>query len=79
MQHLFLSIGVESLGKLEEEFWGHHSSVDSSAPTISRSQVRIQSIPSMLLYNQILYYICHWIEKRTNIHKKRPDMAHIIT
>ena len=40
---------------------GHHSSVDSWAPTKLRTQVRIPRTPSTLitLYCQILFIICH--------------------
>ena len=38
------------------------------------------SIPKYTTYAlkyQILYYICHCVEKRTKINKKRPGLAHI--
>ena len=37
------------LAKLSYHFWGHHGSVDSSAPSILRSRVRIQSTSSTLI------------------------------
>ena len=45
---------------------GSHSSVDSSAPTILQSRVRIIGTP----HSQILNYICHWVGKRTKINKR---------
>ena len=55
-----------------------HSSVESSAPSILLSRVRIPSIPSTstLFLFSLLYYICYFIEKRTKINKKRPVVAH---
>ena len=52
--------------------------MDSSAPTILlRSQVRIPCTTSALLYGQIVLNIWHCNEKRTEINKKRPSLAHI--
>ena len=45
-----------------------HCSVDSSAPTIMQSQVRIPNTLSTFFY--LLYYICNCIDKRTKINKK---------
>ena len=42
-----------------------------------RSRVRIPSSPSTLLCSQIIYYIWHYIEKRTKIKKSRPGLDHI--
>ena len=58
--------------------WGNRlSSVDSSAPSILQSRVRIPSTPSFSIYSQ-LYYICHCIEDRTRISKKKPGLDHIL-
>ena len=46
------------------------SSVDSSMPTILRSRVRILSTPSN--YSQIVYYICHCVDKMTKIGRVLP-------
>ena len=62
-------------------FWGHHTSVDSSAPTILLSQVRIPSTPSLLLPFKVRIcttYICHCVEKRAKINKKRSSLAHFL-
>ena len=52
-------------------------SVDSSAPSILRSWVRIPRTP-FTFFTIIVYcitYICHCIEKGTKINKKRLDLA----
>ena len=46
---------------------GGHSSVDWSALTIQRFESQTYHQRS---YSQILNFICHFIEKRTNINKK---------
>ena len=33
----------------------------------------------LCFYSQILYYICHWIEKKMKINKQMPGLAHILT
>ena len=46
----------------------NNSSVDSSVPTIIHSRVRIPSEQYMILFSQILCYICRCVEKRTKIY-----------
>ena len=49
---------------------GRHSLLDSSAPSILRSQVRIPSTPSMLLSSNIVLYLSLYLEKDENKHKE---------
>ena len=61
--------------KYEKDIGGRHISVDFSAPSILQSRVWIPRTLSTLLYSQILYYICHCIEERTEINKRRPGLV----
>ena len=61
--------------KYEKDIGGRHISVDLSAPSILQSRVWIPRTLSTLLYSQILYYICHCIEERTKINKRRPGLV----
>ena len=53
---------------------GRHSSVNSSAPAVAGSN----PINAFSIYSQILYYICHCLEKRTKINKNGPGFPHIL-
>ena len=52
------------------------TSIALSVLTVRWSRVQISSTPSTLLYVQILYCICHCVEKETKF-KKRPGLSHI--
>ena len=55
----------------------HHSSVDSSAPSILPPRVRVPSTPSMLFQFQTVYLSIEFeCEKNENKQVKRPGLAH---
>ena len=54
--------------------------MDSSPLSIVWSRVRIPSSTPPMLFPftvKFLFFICHCVEKRTEINKKRPGLAHI--
>ena len=70
-----------SVAQLWRNYGCRHSSVNSSAPSILLPRVWDPSTPSTL-FQFILFklYICHlnWNEKRTELNKKRPRLAHFL-